>query len=62
MWNSGFYKYEHWYTLQKAESEISKHSRKKIIQVLWTVATYLLKNVEHGMEYDFDSAYGVCIY
>ena len=28
----------------------------------WTVVTYLLKNVEHGIEHDVDSAYGVCMY
>ena len=35
---------------------------KKIIHMLWAVVTYLLKNVEHGMEDDVDIAYGVCIY
>ena len=26
--------------------------------VSWTVVTYLLKNVNHGIEHDIDSAYG----
>ena len=34
---------------------------KKIMQLLWTVVTYLLKNVEHGTELDVNSAYGECI-
>ena len=38
---------------------ISKHSWKKIVQLLWTIATYLLKNVECGIEHNI--AYGVCI-
>ena len=32
---------------------------KKIVQLLWTIATYLLKNVECGTEHNI--AYGVCI-
>ena len=32
--DSGFYKYEHFIYLQQVEPEISKHSRKKIIQLL----------------------------
>ena len=32
------------------------------MQLLWTVATYLLKNVEHEIEHDIDSAYIVCIH
>ena len=32
------------------------------MQLLWTVLTCLLKNVEHGTEHDGDSAYGVCIH
>ena len=43
--------------LQK-EAGVSKHSLKKIMQLLWTVVTYLLKNVKHGIEHDIDSAYG----
>ena len=31
------------------------------MQLLWTVVTYLLKNVEHGTELDVNSAYGECI-
>ena len=38
---------------------ISKHSWKKFVSLLWTVLTYLLKNVEYGIEHDI--AYGVCI-
>ena len=38
---------------------ISKHSWKKIVQLLWPVVTYLLKSVEYGIEHDI--AYGVCI-
>ena len=44
------------------ESKIPKYSWKKIIQLLWTVVTYLLKNVEHGIKDDVDGSYGVCIY
>ena len=29
------------------------------MQLLWTVVACLLKNVEHGIEHDIDSAYGV---
>ena len=36
--------------LQK-EAEVSKHSRKKIMQLLWAV----LKNVKHGPEHGIDS-------
>ena len=32
------------------------------MQLLWTIATYLLKNVEHGLKHDIDCAYGVCIH
>ena len=32
------------------------------MQLLWTVVTCLLKNVENGTEHDIDSAYGVCMY
>ena len=32
------------------------------IQLLWTVDTYLLKNIEHGIEHDIDKAYKVCIH
>ena len=28
------------------------------MQLLWTVATYLLKNVKHGIEQDIDRNYG----
>ena len=40
------------------EAGLSKHFLKKIMQLLWTVVTYLLKNVKHGIEHDIDSAYG----
>ena len=44
--------------LQK-EAEVSKHYLKKIIQLVWTVVTYLLKKFKHGIEHDIvDSAYG----
>ena len=43
--------------LQK-EAGVSKHYRKKIMQLFWTVATNLLKNVKHGIEHDTDSTYG----
>ena len=36
---------------------ISKHSWEKIVQLLWIVVTYLLKNVKYGTEHDI--AYGV---
>ena len=33
------------------------------MQLLWTFVTYLWKkNVEHGIEHDFDSACGVCMH
>ena len=35
------------FTPQK-EAGVSKHL-KKIMQLLWTVVTYLLKNVKHGI-------------
>ena len=38
---------------------ISKHTWKTILQLLWTVVIYLLKNVEYGIEHDI--AYAVCI-
>ena len=41
---------------------ISKHSWKKIVQLLSTVVTYSLKKVEHRIEDDADSAYEVCIH
>ena len=28
------------------------------MQLLWTVVTYLLKNVKHGIEHDIYSTYG----
>ena len=37
--------------LQK-EAANSKHSWKKIMQLLLTIFTYLLKNVKHGIEHD----------
>ena len=43
--------------LQK-EAGVSKNYCKKIMQLLWTVVTYLLKNVKHGIEHDTDSTYG----
>ena len=43
--------------LQK-EAGISKHYGKQTMQPLWTVVTYLLKDVKHGIEHDIDSAYG----
>ena len=27
-------------------------------KLLWTVVTYLLKNVKHGIEHDIDGTYG----
>ena len=41
---------------------VSKHSWKKIVQLLWAVVTYSVKNVEQRIEHDIDSAYGICIY
>ena len=32
------------------------------LALFWTVGAYLLKDVEHGIEHDVDSAYGVCIH
>ena len=31
------------------EAGVSKHYLKKIMQLPWTVVTYLLKNVKHGI-------------
>ena len=39
------------------EAGVSKHSWKKIMQLLWTVVTYLIKNVKHRIEQDIDSTY-----
>ena len=42
---------------------VSKHSWEEIVQLMWTIVTYLpKKNVEHGIEHDIDGAYGVCLY
>ena len=41
---------------------VSKYSWKKIVQLLWAVVTYSVKNVEQRIEHDIDSAYGICIY
>ena len=54
MWASGFYRYTRTYTYRM--------QGKKIMQSLWTVVTYFLKHVEHGVEHDADSTYGVCIH
>ena len=42
----------------RKEAGVSKYYLKKIMLLLWTVVTYLLKNVKHGIEHDIDSAYG----
>ena len=62
MWTSDFYWYGTCIYLQKAG--ISKHSWKKIKQLLRTVVTYLLKkkNAENEIEHDTDSSYGVSIH
>ena len=41
---------------------ISKHSWKKILQLIWTVVTYSPKKVEYRIEHDIDSVNGVCIH
>ena len=43
MWTSGFCRYEH--------SRNFKTFLKKIVQSLWIVVTYLLKNVENAIKY-----------
>ena len=48
-----------WFLDMNMYKEISKHSWKKIVQLLRTVNTYFQKNVEYGIEHDV--AYGVCI-
>ena len=58
MWTSDFYWYEHVAIYLQKQAGVSKHSWKKITQLLWTVVTYLLKNVKHGIEHDIDSTYG----
>ena len=32
------------------------------MELIWTVVTYSLKNIEHTVEHDVDSANGVCIH
>ena len=32
------------------------------MQLLWKIVTCLLKSVEHEIEHDIDSAYGVCMH
>ena len=32
------------------------------MQLLWTVVTYLIKKVKHGIEHDADCAFGVFIH
>ena len=47
--------------LQKAE--MSKHSWKKIMQLLRRWNVFTKKNVEHGIEHDIDSSvYRVCVH
>ena len=41
---------------------ISKHSWKKILQLIWTVVTYSLKKVEYRIGHDIDSVNEVCIH
>ena len=36
----------------------SKTLLKENYAIVWTVVTYLLKNVKHGIEHDIDSTYG----
>ena len=43
--------------LQK-EAGLSKHSWKKIIQFLWTVVSYLLKNVKYEVEHNINNTNG----
>ena len=55
MWANGIHRYEHLHMyLQKRGISIALAS-------LGTVATYVLKNVEHGIEHDTEKAYGVSI-
>ena len=44
--------------LQKEAAGASKYCWKSIMQLHWTVVTYLLKNIEHGIKHDIDSTYG----
>ena len=43
--------------LQK-EAGVSKHSWKKIIQLLWTVLSYLLENVKYEIKHNINSTCG----
>ena len=45
-------------TYLRKEVGVSKHSWKKIIQLLWTVVSYLLKNVKYEIEHNISSTYG----
>ena len=42
----------------KKDAGVSKHPCGKIMQVLWIVVSYFLKNVKHRIEHDIDSIYG----
>ena len=53
---------EIWTVIYLHKEWISKHSGKKIMQLVWIFVACLLKTVEHRIEHDIDSAYGVCIH
>ena len=44
-------------TYFQKEAGVSEHSWKKIIQLLWTVVSYLLKKVKYEIEHNINSTY-----
>ena len=55
MWANGIHRYEH------SHMYLQKRGISTALASPGTIITYVLKNVEHGIEHDTDSAYGVCI-
>ena len=51
---------EHVYNYRR--QEFHQNILERIMQLFWTVVTYLPKNNEHGIVHNTDSAYGVCIH
>ena len=45
-------------TYLQNEEGVSKHPWKKIIQLLWIVVSYLLKNVKYEIEHNINNTYG----
>ena len=51
---------EHVYNYRR--QEFHQNILERIMQLFWTVVTYLPKNNENGIVHNTDSAYGVCIH